>query len=354
MSAAGSTGPAPSIDPAVPVVVWGAGAMGGTIGAHVARAGRDVIFVDAVEEHVRAIRERGLRITGPVAELTATARAFTPAELAGRFTLILLCVKAHHTESAMAGLLPHLADDGTVVSVQNGLNETTIARLAGAARTFGCFVNFGADYLDPGVIHHGGRGTVVVGEIDGRNTPRARSIHELFLTFDDRAILSDNVWGYLWSKLAYASQLFATALSDDGIADALARPEHRAVYTELAREVVRVALARGVRLERFDGFDPAAFGPDAPPDLVTRSLDDMVAHNRRSAKTHSGIWRDLAVRKRRTEVDAQLGPVSEYARELGLSAPLNERVIAMIHEIEEGRRPQAAANLDRLAETVGR
>lgn len=349
MSVTESTGPAPAIDPAVPVVVWGAGAMGGTIGACVARAGRDVIFVDTVAPHVGAIRERGMHVTGPVTEFTIPAPAFTVAELPGRYPLILLCVKAHHTESAMAGLLPHLADDGTVVSVQNGLNETTIARLAGETRTFGCFVNFGADYIEPGVIHWGGRGTVVVGEIDGRETPRAHSIHEIFRAFDDRAILSGNVSGYLWSKLAYASQLFGTALSDDGIANALARPGHRAVYTELAREVARVALARGIRLEPFDGFDPAAFAPDASPELVTRSLDDMVAHNRRSAKTHSGIWRDLAVRKRRTEVDAQLGPVVAYAHELGLPTPLNERLIAMIHEIEDGARAQAATNLDELA-----
>jgi 2-dehydropantoate 2-reductase len=353
MSAAASQGPAPAIDPATRVVIWGAGAMGGTIGAYLARAGHDVVFVDIEEAHVRAIREQGLRISGPIARFETAATAFTVAETSGVFPLILLCVKAHHTETAMADLLPHLAENGVVVSVQNGLNETTIARLAGATRTFGCFVNFGADYLEPGVIHYGGRGTVVVGEIDGRPTPRAASIHGLFRTFDDRAILSDNVWGYLWSKLAYASMLFATALSDDGIADALDRPAHRDVYGGLAREVVRVALVRRIRLEPFDGFDPAAFVPDAPAELVVRSLDGLVAHNRRSAKTHSGIWRDLAVRRRRTEVDAQLGPVVAHARELGLPVPLNERLIAYIHEIEAGVRSQTAANIDELAAAAG-
>jgi 2-dehydropantoate 2-reductase len=353
MNLSESKRPAPAIDADAPVVIWGAGAMGGTIGACIARTGLDVIFVDTVEAHVRAMREEGLRITGPIVGFTIPAPAFTVAELEGRFPLILLCVKAHHTEAALAGLLPHLADDGVVVSVQNGLNETTIARLAGEARTFGCFVNFGADYLEPGVVHYGGRGTVVVGEIDGRETPRARSIHDVFRRFDERAILSDNVWGYLWSKLAYASMLFGTALTDDGIADALDRPRHRPVYASLAREVVRVALARGVRLMPFDGFDPAAYVPDAPDPIVARSLDEIVAHNRRSAKTHSGIWRDLAVRRRRTEVDAQLGPVVGYAHELGLPAPLNERLIAFIHEIEDGARPQTADNLDRLAEAAG-
>lgn len=142
--------------------------------------------------------------------------------------------------------------------------------------------------------------------------------------------------------------LFATALGNDSIADALARPEHRPIYTELAREVVRVALARGVELESFDGFDPHAFAPDAGDRAASRSLDDLVAHNRRSAKTHSGIWRDLAVRHRRTEVDAQLGAVIAYGRKAGVTAPLNDRLITMIHEIEEGRRAQDSANIAEL------
>jgi 2-dehydropantoate 2-reductase len=335
-----------------PVVIWGAGAMGGTIGGFLARAGRPVTFVDVVEPHVAAIRERGLRITGPIAEFTVRAPAFTVDDLQGRHATVLLAVKAHHTEAATRALEPHLTADGVVVSVQNGLNETVIAGIVGESRTFGCFVNFGADYLEPGVIHFGGRGSVVVGETDGRLTDRARRIHEAFLTFDERAILSPNVWGFLWSKLAYASMLFATALANDSIADALARPEHAALYAGLAREIVRVATARGVRLEPFDGFDPRAFAAGSPAGAAARSLEDLVAHNRKSAKTHSGIWRDLAVRRRRTEVDAQLGPVVDYGREAGLATPLNARLIELIHEIEDGRRPQDLANLNELAATI--
>jgi 2-dehydropantoate 2-reductase len=75
----------------------------------------------------------------------------------------------------------------------------------------------------------------------------------------------------------------------------------------------------------------------------------MVAFNRRSAKTHSGIWRDLAVRRRRTEIDAQIGPIVTIGREHGLATPLSARLIALIHDIEDGRRPQAWATLDALA-----
>ena len=330
------------------VVVWGAGAMGGTIGAYLVDAGHDIAFVDIDAEHVEAIRQNGLRITGPIADFSVEAPAFTVEEFTGRTGTVLLCVKAQHTGDAVRMLLPRLAADGVIVSVQNGLCEATIAALSGQARTFGCFVNFGADRIEPGVIHYGGRGAVVLGELDGHITERARRIHDLFLDFDRNAILTGNIWGFLWSKLAYASMLFATALGNDSIADALARPEHRAIYTELAREVVRVALARGVRLESFDGFDPYAFAPDASDRAADRSLDDLVAHNRRSAKTHSGIWRDLAVRHRRTEVDAQLGAVIAYGRKAGVTAPLNDRLITLIHEIEEGRRTQDSGNVAEL------
>lgn len=330
------------------IAVWGAGAMGGTIGAHLVRAGHDVVFVDAAEAHVRAMNQGGLRITGPVAQLRVDARAVTPAEVEGRYETILLAVKAHHTPEAARQLAPHLADHGVVVSVQNGLNEEVIARVVGRDATFGCFVNSGADYVEPGVIHYGGRGTVVVGELDGRRTPRAERIHGLFTKFDDAAILSANVFGYLWSKLAYAAMLFATALTDDAIADALADRSTRDVYAELAREVVAVAEAAHVRLEAFNGFDPAAFAPDAGEAEAARSLDGLVAHNRKSAKTHSGIWRDLAVRNRETEVDAQLGRVVERGRELGIPTPLNARLVAMIHEIEAGARERSRDNLAEL------
>lgn len=330
------------------VLIWGAGAMGGTIGAYLIRAGHDVTLVDIAPDHVAAMNATGLRLTGPVDEFTVRARAFTPEEVGGTWPAILLCVKAHHTADATHALAPHLADDGYVVSIQNGLNELVIASIVGEARTIGAFVNFGADYLGPGVIHRGNRATVVIGELDGRITPRLQALHATLRDFDDRAMITTNLWGYLWGKLAYGAQLFATALTDESIADALALPAYRELFIALAREVLTVATARGIVPEGFDGFDPRAFLPGVEPAVSSRSLDEMVAFNRASAKTHSGIWRDLAVRKRRTEVDAQLGPIVTLGAEVGVPTPLTARLIELIHDIEEGRRAQSLATLDAL------
>jgi len=329
-------------------LVWGAGAIGGTLGAHLARAGHDVTFVDRAVEHVDAINQAGLRIEGPLAQFVSRTPACTPEQLRGEFEHIVLAVKAQDTDSATRELTPHLAANGYVVSAQNGLNELVIKTIVGDARTIGCFVNFGADYLEPGVIQYAGRGAVVVGEIDGRTTPRIEELHRAFLDFDDRAIVTANIWGFLWGKLGYGAQLFATALTNDSIADALADPSYRDVYIEIAREVMRVARARRITPEGFNGFDPHAFAPDADRGVAQRSLDEMVAFNRKSAKTHSGIWRDIAVRKRRTETDAQLGPIVALGAEAGVPTPLVSRLIALMHEVEDGRRPQSHDTLDLL------
>lgn len=331
------------------VLVWGAGAIGGTMGAYLARAGHDVTLVDSVAEHVDAMRREGLRISGPIDEFTVRAPAFTPETITGTWDTIMLATKAHHTADATRALVPHLAPNGCVISVQNGLNELSISAIVGAERTVGAFVNFGADYLEPGVIHYGGHGAVVVGEIDGRITPRTIAIRDAWKDFDERAIVTGNIWGYLWGKEAYGAMLFATALTNESIADALAMARYRGIYIALAREILAVAAARGVTPESFDGFDPNAYAPTAPPGAANASLDALVAHNRRSAKSHSGIWRDLAVRKRPTEVDAQLGIVVELGRESGVATPLTARVVELIHEIERGARALSLENLDALA-----
>jgi 2-dehydropantoate 2-reductase len=336
-----------------PVLIWGAGAIGGTVGAYLRRAGEPVLFVDRSADHVAAIAGQGLEITGPIAEFKVDADAKLPADLAGRFERVFLCVKAHDTPAAVEALAPFLTEDGYVLSLQNGLNEQVIAARVGQARTIGAFINFGADYLSPGVVHYGGRGAVVLGELDGRMTPRLDELHRLMRRFEERAIVTGNIWGYLWGKLAYGALLFATALTDASIADCLASPRHRPLLIALGREVARVGAATGRKLEAFDGFDPAAFAPGASTADGAASLDALVAFNRRSAKTHSGIWRDLAVRKRKTEVEAQLGPVVRAAAELGLAAPLTARLIELIHDIENGARPLDWSTLDALGAAMG-
>ena len=328
-----------------PILIWGAGAIGGTVGAFLKRAGHDITFVDIVPEHVAAIRGPGLRITGPVDQFSVTAPAFTPDQVDGTWTKIILAVKAHHTVDATHALTPHLAQDGYVVSFQNGLNETLIQSIIGRDRTMGAFVNYSTDWMAPGEIMFGSRGAVVLGEVTGRMTPRLAELHKLILDFEPGAITTDSIWGYLWGKLGYGAMLFAQALGQQGIADCLARPELLPVWRALGREAVEVALAEGVEPKGFNGFDPIAFMRNAAPAAARACIEKMVAFNRPSAKTHSGVWRDLAIRKRRTEVDVQIAPIAEIGARHHIACPTTTKLVEMIHEVEQGSRAMTDDNL---------
>lgn len=331
-----------------PILIWGAGAIGGVLGAYWARAGVPVQMVDIVAEHASACSTTGLNISGPVEQFRQVVPCVTPQALQGTFGVIVLAVKAQATEAALAMLLPHLAPNGFILSAQNGLNELTIARLAGSERTMGCFVNFGADWLGPGDILFGNRAAVVVGEIDGSIRERTRQMHRDLAVFEPAAVLTDNIWGYLWGKLAYGSMLFATALTTDSMTENFENPQRFVVFDRLAREVMAVASARGVLPIGFNGFDPASFALGATDAGARASIAALAEFNRHTAKTHTGIYRDLAVRKRKTEIDPQIGVIAELGREVGVQTPAILCLVGLIHDIEEGRKPMAFETFSEL------
>ncbi len=310
------------------ITIIGAGAIGGTIGARMFREGHDVTLCDADPEYVAAIQRDGLRIEGPVEEFTVRVPAITPDELPDTIDRAIVAVKSLHSASAAELLRHRLSPDGYVLTVQNGLTADAMIEAVGRERVISSFVNFGADVMGPGRVMQGNVATFRVGEIDGGViTDRVRELADAL----PYAEPTDNVLGYLWGKEAYGAMMWAGAVSDLSIAETLEAPAYRPVMIAIAREVLAQA---PVTVESFDGF---------VPDDLEGSLDRLAEFNRRSAKTHSGIYRDLMVRKRKTEVD-------EVHKDF--QGPIFDRVVEMIHDIEEGRRTCEVANLDELAEFV--
>ncbi len=334
-----------------PILVWGAGAIGGTIAAYWARAGVPVMLVDVVGDHMRACRTTGLVISGPVEEFKVKIPAVEPHEVSGTYRRIVLAVKAPATQAALEMLEPHLAADGFVLSAQNGLNEIAIAEKVGADRTMGCFVNFGSDWHGPGQILFGNRSAVVVGEIDGTIRERTRAMHSLLTIFEPDAVLTDNIWGYLWGKLAYGAMLFATSLNNDSMSANFADPRRFVVFDALGREVIAIAKARGVTPVGFKEFDPEAFAPGASTERARAAIAALTEYTSHGAKTHSGVWRDLAVRKRKTEVDQQIAVMGALGREAGIATPAIDRLVALIHDVEDGRRTLSFDTFQELIDT---
>ena len=329
-------------------VIVGAGAIGAIVGAALAGAGHQVRFIEANRAHVDAVRTGGLRLSG-YRQARLDVPIATPEEADWPLRQVLLAVKSPHTLEALQPLAGRLAPDGFVVSLQNGLEEYRIAELIGAQRTIGAFLTFGGHYKAPGEIVFGGPGAFRIGEIDGTTTPRIVALQQALSALQPVEV-TDNIFGFLWSKIVLSAVYFATATTDSDVTDLYAVPRYRDLFGALAGEVVAVAEAKNVRLEIFDGFDPTVFRPGAAPDpaAIAATWDGQNRYWNSHESKRTGIWRDLAIHKRKTEVDRLIGPVIEIGRERGVATPGLSRLVAVVKEIEDGRRPLGLHNLDAI------
>jgi 2-dehydropantoate 2-reductase len=339
----------------VDLTIVGAGAVGGITGAHLARAGHTVVLVDRNRAHVEAIRAQGLEVAGAVA-FTVRLEARLPEEVRGPLGVVLLAVKTLHTRDALAPLVPYLASDGYVVSMQNGLEEDKIAALVGHERTVGAFLTFGGYYERPGRLVYSGPASLRVGELDGRLTPRVRQLARVLSDFHP-CEPTENIHGYLWGKLILGVIYFATAVVDADVVEILDRPRARVVLAGLATEALAVAEALGVRVEPVDGFDPRAVRLDprgAPVDSAgaRAAWEAQRAYWQRGLARRTGVWRDLAVHRRPTEAGPILGALVEAADRVRHPVPRVRALLRLIGELEAGRGELDWANLEAIAAAV--
>jgi 2-dehydropantoate 2-reductase len=331
------------------LTIVGAGAIGGLIGGHLARAGHNILLVDRERDHIEAIQRQGLEIAG-ASPFTVRVAACLPHEARGPIGTLILAVKTLHTREALAPFVPLLAPDGIVVSMQNGLEESKIAAMVAVDRTIGAFLTFGGYYDRPGRIVYSGPASLRVGEIDGRITPRARRLAQVLSDFHP-CEATDNIQGFLWGKLILGTIYGATATVDADVVDILTNPAARDALAALATEAYEVADALGIRVEAVDGFDPKAvrIGPQADPQAAEVAWSAQLAYWRRGLSRRTGVWRDLAVRHRKTEVGPIQGALVEAAERAGRQVPRVRALLRVITELEDGRRPMAWANLREIA-----
>ncbi len=331
------------------LTIVGAGAIGGLIGGHLARAGHNILLIDREREHIEAIQRDGLEISG-APPFTVRVPACLPHEAREPIGTLILAVKTLHTREALAPVVPLLAPDGVVVSMQNGLEEAKIAAMVGADRTLGAFLTFGGYYDRPGRIVYSGPGSLRVGEIDGRTTPRAQHLARALSDFHP-CEATDNIQGYLWGKLILGTIYFATATVDADVVDLLTQADARQALEALATEACDVAAALEIRVEPVDGFDPMAvrLGPPRDARAADAAWAAQIAYWTRGLAHRTGVWRDLAVRHRKTEAEPILGALTEAADRTGRPVPRVRALVRIIRDLEEGRGQMRWGNLDEIA-----
>src|ERR1700728_1381026 len=334
------------------IAIVGAGAVGGYAGAHMVQAGEDVTFIDPWPEHVEHMRKQGLRVTHArdVAEFSVPVRALhvTDAQQLAKekpVDIAFVCMKSYDTAWAAMLIRQYLAADGYVVSLQNCMNEETIAGVVGWGKTLGCIASsITVNLPEPGHIHrgaakHGAAHTVFrAGEVHGRITPRAEEICRL-VAFSDSAKVTNNLWGERWSKLvANAMQNGLSACTGLGGGDMLKNDPPRGFSTRLGSEAIRVGQAQGYQLEEILHLPPETIARAGEGDEAAERACDEQRFNdsgRTAAGQRPSMGQDMQ-KGRRTEIEFLNGLVVREGEKVGLACRANAVLVDIVKKVERG------------------
>ncbi len=308
------------------ITVMGSGGIGGYYGGLLARAGHDVTFV-ARGAHLAALRRNGLQVKSvhgdfAVAPLQATD---TPAEL-GPMDLVMICVKTPDTEQAARAIEPMVGPRTTVMSLQNGIDAAgRIGTIVGVERVIGGVTWISSAIEEPGVIRQLSQfRRIVLGELDGRITPRVQAIVGAFEGTGATVEIADDILKTLWTKFVFIAAISGVgSLTRLEIGDYRDVHETRALLVGLMQEVEAVALAEGVALDA---------------DVVEQAL---VIVDGAAPNIKPSMQRDVEA-GRRSELDSMIGVVGRKGRELGVPTPVADAVYAALLPAELRARGDSA------------
>jgi 2-dehydropantoate 2-reductase len=337
-------------DPRTPRIAFiGAGAMGSYIGGRIAQAGYDVTLVDGWREHVEAIRRDGIQLGGTEGEAVVRVPAlhFDEIErLADRpVDVAFIAVKSYDTAEAARRVRDYLAPAGFVVSLQNGINDPTLAGVVGADRSLGCIAStIGLTLRAAGRVERtyqpGGDAYTVfrVGELDGPVTPRVELVVRL-LNCVDSAQATDDLPGERWAKLAANSMHNGlAAITGLGHKALYGRRAPRRLAIRLGAEAVRVGRAARLRLHPVrglaaDDLEAAGFGDAAALGRIERAIEGWMP--RLTDDGRPSTAQDVA-KARRTEIDYINGAVCAKAAEVNVDVPCQHAIVALVKRMERG------------------
>jgi len=305
------------------IAVLGAGSLGCAMGASLSEAGHEVWLINRNADHVQAMRAQGLRVrTEGLDRWVPVHAAQHPGEVTGApVDLLVVLVKSFHTEAAIASAVGLVGPQTAVLSLQNGLgHEELLAAAVGADKVLAGKSYVGGQLLGPGHVLQStaGRDTLI-GELDGRLSPRVQRIAEAFNGAGLRTHLSENIAGVIWDKLfvnvATGALSGITGLSYGPL---YAVPELKACAMAAVREAMDVARASGVRFATQSPEEPwEKAGAGLPPEFKASMLQSL---DKGSV----------------TEIDFVNGAVVRRGAQCGVPTPVNATLVACVKGIERG------------------
>ncbi|HZS64639.1 MAG TPA: 2-dehydropantoate 2-reductase [Xanthobacteraceae bacterium] len=296
------------------IAVMAAGAVGGYFGARLSAAGHDVHFI-ARGAQLAALRKDGLRVDSPLGHLHLKQVAATdnPRDV-GAVDIVLFAVKLWDTETAAKAAKPLVGSHTRVITLQNGVDSVErIAPIVGKEHVIGGVSYISSVIASPGVISHTSPfARILCGHADRRADPALSAFVQAAQQAGVDAALSDDIERERWQKFVFLVGLSgATGATRMALGPILADPDTRAFFRKLMEEVIAVARAKGIDLPPDYLADRMKFADAAPPAMKASLLHDLERGNR-------------------LEVDWLSGKVAALGRELGVPAPANEAVYAVL------------------------
>lgn len=326
--------------------IYGAGSLGTVLGAYIQQSGTDIDLINRNKAHIAALKEKGAHVTG-TADFTVPVHALLPDEMTGTYDIILLMTKQLLNKEVVTSLVPFLAEDGVMVTLQNGIPEPGIAEIIGSNRTIGCVVEWGATLSAPGectLTSDPASMSFHMGKMDGISDEKfteVRTLLEKMCPVD----FEENLLGARWSKLLINATFSGLGTVVGGLfGDVSETPEVRKVAIRCMKECIDVGHAAGVEFAPVQG----------------KNITKLFYYTNGLKRAFATLLLPIAMKKHRLiepsmlqdlkkdkpcEIDAINGIVCEWGRKVGVPTPINDRIVEVIKKEQAKELPLSKDNI---------
>lgn len=331
--------------------IYGAGSLGTVLGAYITKAGKQVDLINRNKTHIEGLKANGAHIIGTV-DFTTPVSALLPEEMTGKYDIIFLMTKQLDNQKTVKSLAPFLADDGVICTTQNGMPELSVSEVIGDARTYGCTIAWGATLHGDGVSELTSQPDGLsfgLGSMSGTNydDPHFKEIIALLQTMGTVEV-EENFIGARWSKILINSAFSGLSAVLGTTFGGVFKPKRsRLIAQRIIKECIDTAKAAGIKIEPIQGKNVVALLDYNNPLKQKFSFWIIPIAMKKHSLLIASMLQDLQKGKK-CEIEAINGVVSLYGRKYGVPTPNNDKVIEIVHEIEDGKAKPCFDNIDRF------
>lgn len=327
--------------------IYGAGSLGTVLGAYMTKNGADVVLINRNKEHVAVLKEKGAHITGTV-DFTTPVKAITPDEMEGTYDVFFLMTKQLFNKEVVTFLKPFLAEDGVIVTFQNGIPEPGIAEIVGKDHTMGCVVEWGATLSEPGVCILTSEPDSLsfhMGKMDGISDDQVNAVKELLEKMCP-VYMEDNLLGARWSKLLINATFSGLGTVMGGtFGDVFNSSDGRKIAIRCMKECIDVGHAAGETFAPVQGKDITKLFYYKNGLKRAIAMMIMPIAMKKHAAIEPSMLQDLRHHKP-CEIDAINGVVCEWGRKCKVPTPVNDRIVEVVKKEQSGELKLEKANLE--------